>query len=787
MTITEVMQQVADEVRRRQASRGGSASNGGAAPGPSVLPPAPPRLYVTPLKEGGIERFSELEQRARQKTEVSRRVPKFLRRLFRKQGGFNKDILEVVKFLMKENREANKRLREIITYLRAENGWFDGVMNASSHVERELHHRLQNEHSFEGRLLALDGKVAGVRSEALKGQQRQREDISVLSSQLNDEHDALRKLEVELIASKDSLSSEAKAREALKMQLRESERRLEAFSHSSKLFSAKIAGEARAREAFEDRVKRQSRGWEGLSKILATVRETLAGEAKAREAVEERVKGQQGELDGVSQDLDAVREALAGEAKAREAVAERVKGQQGELEGFSQNLDAVGEALAGEARAHETAQIQLEALQTRLDGLSSLLETMREAQGGETRAREAVEERINGQHGRLDTLSNILAAVREAVFGEAKAREAVVERVNGQHARLDAFLNTLESLQQGLAAEVRARENLGGRFDKDRPIITALTNSVNEASEAVRVFRTENDRLHQDLQDAKAVLRSMQDGLIKLEEQQIAEASYLKRELHLHSQSLATLHTSTRSAPGRKGAKVLPASTNAIDKHQFDSFYIAFENEFRGSRADIKQRVHVYIPLIKQARGGKRRTPVLDLGCGRGEWLELLHDEGLIGRGIDLNEFMVAECVERKLEVTQADVIEHLSTLPSDSHGAITAFQVIEHLPFPILVKLFAESLRVLRPGGICIFETPNPDNVQVGSNRFYSDPTHVHPLPSGFTKFVMATTGFKRLEVLPLHPDANDVAMTEEPAPIERFSHQLFFGAQDYAVIGRK
>jgi SAM-dependent methyltransferase len=600
--ITEVMQQLRDEATRRHESAA-SAHNGTAVNvEPAWTLPAPPTVHVTPLKEGAVERFSELERQALQKTEVSGRVPKFLRRLFRKQGGFNKQILEVGKFLMKENREAKKRLREITAYLQAENGWLDGVTDALMQVQGTLQRRLQNQHSLEGRLLAMGDKVSQARSESLERHSQLAEDLSAVAS-------------------------------------------------------------ARTSE-----------------------------------------------------------------------------------------LAALGDALKREAKA-----------------------------------REGVEERVRGQHKRLDGFSDILEAAREDLAGEAKVREAVEETVRGQHTRLDVFSNILEAARQALAAEAAVRQGLGLRFDEDHSTVTSLAHAMKEASEGIRLAGAENDRLSRELQEARVALSSMKDLLTKIEERLVGESSYLKRELHLHSQDLATLRASGGPVRGRKPAGILPASASEVDEHRFDSFYLAFENQFRGTRADIKQRVRVYVPFIKQARLGKRQSPVLDLGCGRGEWLELLREEALVGHGIDLNEFMVAECTERKLSVKQADVIQHLATLRSDSQGAITAFHLIEHLPFPILVKLFAESLRVLRPGGICIFETPNPDNLQVGSNRFYADPTHLHPLPHAFTKFAMSTAGFKRLEVLPLHPDLNAMPMTEEAAPIERFAHEMFFGAQDYAVIGRK
>jgi O-antigen chain-terminating methyltransferase len=444
--------------------------------------------------------------------------------------------------------------------------------------------------------------------------------------------------------------------------------------------------------------------------------------------------------------------------------------------------------------AHANTDNRLTALNDRLnegtkagEALARRVEDLKAALASETKARAAMDDQVSGQHARLDGLSGLVQELRRALSDEYKAREAVAERVAAQHVRIDDCSNILEAVRQGLTAEARAREAIGVRTDEDHAVLGSLVDVVKGLSETIRVAKTENDRLSSDLRAEEARVSSIKHVLTMAEERQTADASYLKRQLYVHAQTLATLQGSVRPTSRRKDTAAASSDSDQINQRQFDSFYLAFENQFRGTRAEIKERVSVYVPLIKKAKAGTRQTPLIDLGCGRGEWLEVLRDEGLFARGIDLNEFMVLECAERQLQAVQADVIPHLATLDSDSLGALTAFHLIEHLSFDVLAALFAESLRVLRPGGICIFETPNPGNIQVGSNRFYSDPTHLHPLPSDFTKFLMSTTGFKGVEVMPLHPDSHAVPLTDNAAPFDRFAHEMFFGAQDYAVIGRK
>jgi O-antigen chain-terminating methyltransferase len=225
----------------------------------------------------------------------------------------------------------------------------------------------------------------------------------------------------------------------------------------------------------------------------------------------------------------------------------------------------------------------------------------------------------------------------------------------------------------------------------------------------------------------------------------------------------------------------IPAAMPAFS----EGFYLAFEDRFRGTREDIRSRVEVYLPYVRAVGAGSSNAPVLDLGCGRGEWIELLSDHGLVASGVDSNDVAVAGCRARGLDVVHADALAHLRALPEATLGGITALHVIEHLPFAQVVELFDEARRVLVPGGVVIFETPNPENLVVGACSFYYDPTHLHPLPPEPSRFVLASRGFDRVEILRLHPDARGQDIADVPDALVRAMAERLFGPQDYALIG--
>jgi SAM-dependent methyltransferase len=181
-------------------------------------------------------------------------------------------------------------------------------------------------------------------------------------------------------------------------------------------------------------------------------------------------------------------------------------------------------------------------------------------------------------------------------------------------------------------------------------------------------------------------------------------------------------------------------------------FYRAFEDRHRGSREAIAQRQGFYLPYLAAVRGNDGDPLLVDLGCGRGEWLELARSAGWRVQGVDANAAMLDAGRAAGLDLRQGDAVEFLATLPDASAGAVTAFHVAEHLPFARLRALVAQSRRVLRPGGLIVLETPNPENLQVGSSAFYMDPTHQRPLPPALLAFVLEHAGFEHVTTVRLH-----------------------------------
>lgn len=269
-------------------------------------------------------------------------------------------------------------------------------------------------------------------------------------------------------------------------------------------------------------------------------------------------------------------------------------------------------------------------------------------------------------------------------------------------------------------------------------------------------------------------------------------AADLRRQIALCEREQASLSRAYSDLTRRLDLTRNPAATAVVPEPESsgldaltESFYARLEDRFRGSREEIKQRLVKYLPDAEAAieRIGK---PILDLGCGRGEWIEVLSDHGMTATGVDLNEMQLREARALGLDVHLGDACAFLAQAKSGSYSMITAHHLAEHLPFKTLVWITREALRVLAPGGRLLYETPNPRNVVVGASSFHVDPTHRRPLPNEVLTTLLDTVGFHPVESRFLHQHPKYDELIRE-ARLDAEIAGLLFGPQDLAVLGTK
>ena len=323
--------------------------------------------------------------------------------------------------------------------------------------------------------------------------------------------------------------------------------------------------------------------------------------------------------------------------------------------------------------------------------------------------------------------------------------------------------NRLDSLEEAVREERRQSDAHSGRLLKLEELITAFEQArASLEKEFEQQFKIGTREIRQQVHDFKTDL--------------------LQQELRLKMFiAEGRRHPATESRPN---AAVAAA---AEMRHINDPLLVEHARSFRGTRADIRGRLAVYLPHAQDAFTATGGAPALDLACGRGEWLEALGAAAIPATGIDLNRDLVKQCGELGLDAVEGDIPQFLRALPDESRSIITAFHLLEHVSFQDLLEVIDQSLRMLRPGGIVIFETPNPRNLFVSSYNFYLDPTHRHPLPSELLSFVVEARGFCDPHVIPLSPYPDYFHLPSTECPAVQFINDHFYGSQDYGLVAHK
>ena len=249
----------------------------------------------------------------------------------------------------------------------------------------------------------------------------------------------------------------------------------------------------------------------------------------------------------------------------------------------------------------------------------------------------------------------------------------------------------------------------------------------------------------------------------------------LQYEKLIHEE-LRTIRQKPLPAPVRTptmaAASEVPQAAIPID-------WTRFADVFRGSEELIRSHQSMYIERFRGAAG-----EILDVGCGRGEFLEAAREAGLLARGIDLSKEAAEICHARGLTVETADMFEYLSALADRSLGGAYCSQVIEHIPphrLPVLIQLLAQKVR---SGALVAFETPNPECLAIFATHFYIDPTHTRPVPPVLLRYYLEEAGFGGVEVERLSPAVESIPSL---AGLPDGLREALFGGLDYAMFARR
>lgn len=332
-------------------------------------------------------------------------------------------------------------------------------------------------------------------------------------------------------------------------------------------------------------------------------------------------------------------------------------------------------------------------------------------------------------------------------------------KLRGALERLESLLIEAQQRRTRQASPERPKGLLGVVRGAARPLAHRVLDWLGGELAAQRSFR---DTTLEALEVLAEALRSVNE--------------LQRRQRHLEEVVEASSQRAAASRPGQNG------TLNAL----MDARFLAFEERFRGAWQDIRERSRRYIDSLRSAGAGVEGRPVVDLGCGRGEWLDLLQEHGLQAYGVDRSAAVARYCRDRGVEVVEADLLTFLEDQPDSSLGAVTAIQVLEHFPIETVDHIAQEVWRVLKPGGLFLFETPNPHNLIVGANTFYVDPTHVRPLHPATMAFLLEQRGYVRVETTFLRPPIPNPTPCGDEGVLKLLGEHLLAG-MDYAVSASK
>ena len=457
--------------------------------------------------------------------------------------------------------------------------------------------------------------------------------------------------------------------------------------------------------------------------------------------------------------------------EAAEAIEARINHLARKLNGHDVQITSVEVAVSRFAPQVARVDARVAGVQAQVDGVAAQVQGM-------TR-------RLDVMESRLDVVDRQIAILAEGIRARDDRLTAVEEvsvRTREDILRQDAALAEATAGQERQLREATA--------DQERQLREAMADQERQLREATDVVRADADRqfgaarddLDRRLGAHSRSVDAARERSRALQERVSAAERRLRRLLTAGAEGTAPV---VRVGPSPLSERAdHDRSAMAIE---FD--YAGFEERFRGSEEEVREHQRAYLDCFQD------KQPVIDLGCGRGEFLQLMREAGLTARGVDVDTDMVLLCREKGFDVTAADGEAFLAALPDDSVGGIFAAQIIEHLAPERVIGLVQLCQRKLSPGGVLVMETPNPTCLTVFADSFYKDPSHIRPLHPDMMQFLFETTGFEDVELrfsAPVSAAAWVPPLDAPAANREQFNeglerlNRLLYGFQDYAIIGR-
>jgi O-antigen chain-terminating methyltransferase len=423
-------------------------------------------------------------------------------------------------------------------------------------------------------------------------------------------------------------------------------------------------------------------------------------------------------------------------------------------------IDAVLEQLRAQAAADQARRRERDDLRAELGELRDEARARVEEGRRDTEARDRRVAALGDElRGRAEEQRRVIGALSERLTQLDAERRAA-------QAQLDTVATQLDAIAAQLDATAAQLDTTAARAEATAAQAAVTAGQHGELAVAVA-------GIERDIRQA----RDLQDRALQTLREHVARAERKLRRIQ-------------HALDG--GAEVPPPQAGSVVR-EADFDYAGFEERFRGSEGAVKDRQRPYLDHF----AGRR--DVLEIGCGRGEFLELLREDGVTARGVDLDLDMVLYCREKGLDVVQADALAYLEAIPDDSLGGVFAAQVVEHLETAAMTRLVRLCHRKLQPGGVLVLETLNPECLSVLYRWFWMDLSHVRLVHAQTLQFLVESHGFSGVtcrflpsldtprRIPPL--EIRDVVVPElaEFNAATAYLNTLLYSSSDYAVLGTK
>lgn len=365
---------------------------------------------------------------------------------------------------------------------------------------------------------------------------------------------------------------------------------------------------------------------------------------------------------------------------------------------------------------------------------------------------------------------------------------------NNLEQEINDIKNNTETIKQTI---LMLEEKISSVDAKLTPELRSISSALELNSAEIKQYAASADRLMKITDELNGALLSESRNISALESRLSAveadnllgneKIETLTKDMSAHFQQQDSEIKRLNGETGRLG--------NLISSYHDDAYlnsmdYAQFENRFRGPRDVIMESQRCYIPYFKDCKN------VYDLGCGRGEFVELLTNEGIPVTGVDLSQQFVDICTARGLNVRYGEAIQALRSEQEQIDG-IFCSQMAEHISKAKLLELCRVCYSKLKIGGYVIFETPNVRSLITLANSFYLDPTHDRPVHPELFRYFLDISGFKDIQII--YTDFSKQGLPKIPPVDESFKNaeemnkainsvnNLLFNSQDYAIIARK